>query len=77
MTMDGMEERGGSFSASMTDERSGKYLLPHKYSFAVPKGSVWDIWGSQKKPGVMREPGSNWFAGAKGVKKKLQFVCID
>lgn len=56
MTMAGMEKERGSFSASMNDECSGKYLLPHKYSFTVPKGSVWEIWGSQKKPGVIGGP---------------------
>lgn len=33
-----MEEQRESFPASETDERSGKYLLPHKYSLAVPEG---------------------------------------
>lgn len=55
----------GILSASITEECSGKYLLPHKYSFTDPKGSLWDIWGSQKEPSVIRGQSSNWMLAQK------------
>lgn len=60
LMMMAVKETSRSCLASMTGECSGKYLLLHKYSLTIPKGSVWGIWGMQKKAGELGERFSDW-----------------